>query len=189
MHIDVRGGPGRSEGVPGAPGPPRPRKRPMFNQIHNTPLLNPREMALELVSGAEFLCKLMCGAGPVDLRRTQGPRGRPDPQSRRFPVGQKIIYQKPRCKGAKSFSRAPCYTHSPLPCGCVPYWKTEETPVGDARPELALREAWGARVAGSVPKHAGLIIPVLPPPTPPSTTSLTPSSLSPRDGNYDPGVP
>ena len=29
-------------------------------------------MALELVSGADFLCKLMCGAGPVDLRESPG---------------------------------------------------------------------------------------------------------------------
>ena len=31
-------------------------------------LSNRREMALELVAGADFLCKWMCGAGPVDLR-------------------------------------------------------------------------------------------------------------------------
>ena len=42
------------------------------------------EVALELVSGADFLCKLMCGAGPVDLRGSQGPRGRPDPENDRF---------------------------------------------------------------------------------------------------------
>ena len=36
-------------------------------------------MALELVSGADFLCKLLCGAGPVDLRGSRGPQGRPDP--------------------------------------------------------------------------------------------------------------
>ena len=76
MQIDVRGGRGRSEGgVPGAPGPPGPRKRPIFSQIPNTPLLNPREIALELVSGADFSCKSMCGAGPVDLRGSRGPRG------------------------------------------------------------------------------------------------------------------
>ena len=29
-------------------------------------------MESELVSGADFLCKLMCGAGPVDLRGVPG---------------------------------------------------------------------------------------------------------------------
>ena len=42
------------------------------------------EMALELVSGADFWCKLMPGAGPVDLGRSRGrflcltPENRPD---------------------------------------------------------------------------------------------------------------
>ena len=31
-----------------------------------------REMVLELVSGAGFSCKLMCGAGPVDLGGVPG---------------------------------------------------------------------------------------------------------------------
>ena len=30
-------------------------------------------MAFELVSGADFLCKLMCGAGPVDLGGSPAP--------------------------------------------------------------------------------------------------------------------
>ena len=80
VQIDVRGGPGRSKGVPGSPESPGPRKRPIFSQIQNPPLLNTREMALELVSGADFMCKLMCGAGPVDLRGSRRSRGRPDPQ-------------------------------------------------------------------------------------------------------------
>ena len=41
VQIDARGGPGRSQGVPGAPAPPRPRKRLIFSQIQNHPLLNP----------------------------------------------------------------------------------------------------------------------------------------------------
>ena len=45
----------------------------------DTILSNRSEMALEFVSGADFLCKLMCRAGPVDLRGSRGPRGRPDP--------------------------------------------------------------------------------------------------------------
>ena len=40
VQIDVRGGPGRSKGVPGAPGPPRPRKRPILSQIQTTPSAN-----------------------------------------------------------------------------------------------------------------------------------------------------
>ena len=91
VQIDVRGGPGRSKGVPGTPGPPRPRKRQIFSQIQNAPLLNPREMALELVSGADFLCKLMCGAGPDDLRGSRGPRGRPDPENDRLSAKSKIL--------------------------------------------------------------------------------------------------
>ena len=35
-------------------------------------------------SGADFLCKLMCGAVPVNLRGFQGPRDRPDPENDRF---------------------------------------------------------------------------------------------------------
>ena len=52
-------------------------------------LSNRREMALELVSGADFLCKLMSGAGPVDLRGSRGPRGRPDPENDRFSTKSK----------------------------------------------------------------------------------------------------
>jgi len=51
-------------------------------------------MALDLVSGADLLCKLMCEAGPVDPRGSRGPRGRPDPQNRRSPVGQKGAHIK-----------------------------------------------------------------------------------------------
>ena len=71
------------DGLKAPPGPPRLRKRPIFSQIQNHPLLNPREMALELVSGADFWCKLTCGAGPADLRGSRGPRGRPDPENDR----------------------------------------------------------------------------------------------------------
>jgi len=53
------------------------------------PSAKPRDMALELVSGADFLCKLMCGAGPVDLRGSRGPRGRPDPENDRFSAKSK----------------------------------------------------------------------------------------------------
>jgi len=34
-----------------------------------------REMALELVSGADFWCNLMSGAGPVDLGGSHSPIG------------------------------------------------------------------------------------------------------------------
>ena len=49
-------------------------------------LLNPRETALELVSGADFLCKLMRGAGPVDLRGSRGrfPGSNPGKPARKF---------------------------------------------------------------------------------------------------------
>ena len=46
-------------------------------------------MALELVSGADFLCKLMCGAGLVDLRGSPAARG-PDHQNRRSPGGKNL---------------------------------------------------------------------------------------------------
>ena len=49
-------------------------------------------MALELVSGADFLCKLMCGAGPVDLRGSRVPRGRPDPENDRFSAKFKTTF-------------------------------------------------------------------------------------------------
>ena len=75
--VDLRG----SRGPHGRPDPEADR----FSAISQSPLcLNPREMALELVSGADFLCELMCGAGPVDLRGSRGPRGRPDPENDRF---------------------------------------------------------------------------------------------------------
>ena len=35
-------------GVPGSPGPPRPRKRQIFSQIQNPPLLNPKDRLGEL---------------------------------------------------------------------------------------------------------------------------------------------
>ena len=49
-------------------------------------------MALELVSGADFLWKLMCGAGPVDLRGSRLPRGRPDPENDRFSAKSKTPF-------------------------------------------------------------------------------------------------
>ena len=54
-----------------------------------TPPSGSGEMALEVVSGADFSCKLMCGAGPVDLRGSRGPRGRPDPENDRFSAKSK----------------------------------------------------------------------------------------------------
>ena len=52
MQIDVRGGPGRSKGIPGAPGPPRPRKRLIFSQIPTPPLLNPPPATADLGTSA-----------------------------------------------------------------------------------------------------------------------------------------
>ena len=48
----------------GSPGPPRPRKRRIFSQIPNPPLLNPPEMALEVVSGADFFVQIDVRSGP-----------------------------------------------------------------------------------------------------------------------------
>ena len=79
------------EGSPACPGPPRPRKIDDLRSVKNSYIKYPREMALELVSGAAFLCKLMCGVCPVDLRGSAAARGRPDPKNLRFPVGQTII--------------------------------------------------------------------------------------------------
>ena len=45
---------------------------------------------------------------PIFLEGFPAARSRPDPQNRRYPVGQKIIYQKPRCT---SF-RADCFSRS-----------------------------------------------------------------------------
>ena len=61
-----------------ARGRPEPQNDRFSIKSLNHPLRNPREMALELVSGADFLSKLMCGAGPVDLRVSRAPRGRPE---------------------------------------------------------------------------------------------------------------
>ena len=44
-----------------------------FRLVKKSYIKNPREMALEMVCGADFLCKLMCGAGPVDLRGSRVP--------------------------------------------------------------------------------------------------------------------
>ena len=60
--------------------PPRPQKIDDLRSVTKPCIKNPREMALELVSGADFLCNLMCGAGPVDLRGSRGRFRRPDPQ-------------------------------------------------------------------------------------------------------------
>jgi len=80
------------ERFPGRPGPPKPFKvddlwvvKKLYGCVLNhTPLPCPRsipqknfnEMAFELVSGAEFFCKLMAGGCPVDLMASRG----------RFPV-------------------------------------------------------------------------------------------------------
>ena len=58
------------------------------------PLRNPHDMALELVSGADFLCTLLCRAGPVDLRGFRGSRGRPDPENDRFSAKSKTLLCK-----------------------------------------------------------------------------------------------
>ena len=68
------------KGFLGRPGPPRTPKCPIAHQItKHPPLPNPHKIALELVSEADFWCKLISGAGPVDLGVSRGPRGRPDP--------------------------------------------------------------------------------------------------------------
>ena len=81
-------GPVDLRGSRGPRGPPGPRKRTIFNQIQNPPLLNSREIALELVSGADFLCKLMSGAGPADLRGVPGAPG--PPRHRKRPIFSQI---------------------------------------------------------------------------------------------------
>jgi len=43
-----------------------------FRSVKKSYIKNHREVALELVSGADLLSKLMCGAGPVDLRGSRG---------------------------------------------------------------------------------------------------------------------
>ena len=50
------------------PGAAQTPKIDDFRSVKKSCIKTPREMALELVSGADFLCKLMCGVGPVDLR-------------------------------------------------------------------------------------------------------------------------
>ena len=62
----MRGGPGRSKGVPGAPGPPRPRKRPIFSQIQNPPLLNRPLATADLMPygpASTHLSPLVAGGG------------------------------------------------------------------------------------------------------------------------------
>ena len=89
--LGVLGGPGRPGNLPKRWGAAQTPKIDDFRSVEKSCVKNPREIALELASGADFLCKLMCGAGPVDLRGYPAAWGRPDPQNRRFPVGQKII--------------------------------------------------------------------------------------------------
>ena len=77
LHFGVR----LFGGFPGPPGgPPRPPKIDNFRSVkkpygcvlkHTTPGAH-YEMALELVSGADFWCKLMSGGRPVDLRGSRG---------------------------------------------------------------------------------------------------------------------
>ena len=43
-----------------------------FRSVRNSYIKDPREMALELVFGTDFSCKLLCGAGPVDLKGSRG---------------------------------------------------------------------------------------------------------------------
>ena len=61
--VDLRGSPDAR-----GPRPPTPPKIDDLRLVKKSYVRNPHEMALELVSGADFWCKLMCGAGPVDLR-------------------------------------------------------------------------------------------------------------------------
>ena len=69
-------------------GRPNPENDRFSAKSKTPPLLNSREMTLELASGADFLCKLMCGAGPVDLRGPRGPfKGPREPlKGRRGPL-------------------------------------------------------------------------------------------------------
>ena len=58
VQIDVRGGPGRSKGGPGGPGAAQPPKID--------------EMALDLVCGVDFWCKLRFRGSPGDLKGSRG---------------------------------------------------------------------------------------------------------------------
>jgi len=59
-------------------------------------------MALELISRLDFMCKLMCGAGPVDLRGSRWPRGRPDPENDRFSANLQDKHDRARKAGKTS---------------------------------------------------------------------------------------
>ena len=61
----MRGGPRRSRGVPGVDFGRKIQGSPAGFSLRH-------EIALEFVSGADFSCKLMCGAGPGDLRGSRG---------------------------------------------------------------------------------------------------------------------
>ena len=52
-------------------------------------------MALELASGADFLCKLMRGAGPVDLRGSRGPGAAQTPKIGDFQSAKKSYIKHP----------------------------------------------------------------------------------------------
>ena len=64
---------------PGRPGAAQTPKIDDFRSVKKSYIKNSCEIALELVSGADFLCKLMCGAGPVDLRGSPAAPGPPRP--------------------------------------------------------------------------------------------------------------
>ena len=74
------------------PGDPEPQNDRFSTKSLNHTLLQSLRNALELVSGADFLCTLMCGAGPVDLRGSRVPRGRPDPENDRFSAKSKTPF-------------------------------------------------------------------------------------------------
>ncbi len=45
--------------------------------------------------------KIWGASPPIFLNGFPGPRGRPDPEHRRFPAGPNIMYSKPKCKYGK----------------------------------------------------------------------------------------
>jgi len=61
--VDLRGSPAAR-----GPRPPTPPKIDDLRLVKKSYIENHQETALDLASRADFWCKFICGAGPVDLR-------------------------------------------------------------------------------------------------------------------------
>ena len=76
-------------------------KKLFLDWVHEGSLagfLGYREMALELVCGADFSLKWMCGAGPSDLGRSRGPVSAENPRKTGPKISSQTAFRYPVVK-------------------------------------------------------------------------------------------